>query len=344
MNLKIQTFFVATTLLLISCGDKKSENKNTVSPVQNASVETDTTQTLEQQVPRKESINLFNLTYRDSSSVSFVSLSDIYPMDGTDSDSLVLPDPKKMEKKASQYFTLDKNYRKRFLSKTGISESDSIFIYDYAKNKLVALAIKNLKTAALINGYASEEDWPYNRYDYMTGFEISNKYLKGFSDYYTDVLVYAGKENPFVRGQLTPIKWQKTTAKSFPSKPLTKEGKEYVGDAKKGDTHKYTANGFDYFLQDYLDERKFVAARRLLVIDSKTKEVYIEKFYGRGEGTSVSPLNHEAENGVIQWTGKLFKNKPFVVFGFQYESFGCPGISFIDKSNEDVYIQCDNRH
>ncbi|MFB9077641.1 oxidoreductase [Flavobacterium procerum] len=344
MNLKIQTFFVVATLLLISCGDKKSENNNTVSPVQNASVETDTIQTTEEDGPRKESINLFNLTYRDSSSVSFVSLSDIYPLDGTDSDSLVLPDPKKIEKKASQYFTFDKSYRERFLSKTGISESDSIFIYDYAKNKLIALPIKNLKTAAWINGYASEEDWPYNRYDYMIGFEISNKYLSGLSDYYTDVLVYAGKENPFVRGQLKPIQWKKTTANSFPSKTMTKKGKEYVKDLKTGETHSYTANGYDYFLQDYLDERKFVAARRLLVIDSKTKEAYIEKFYGRGEGTSVSPLNHEAENGVIQWTGILFKNKPLVVFGFQYESFGCPGISFIDKSNEDVYLQCDNRH
>jgi len=44
-----------------------------------------------------------------------------------------------------------------------------------------------------------------------------------------------------------------------------------------------------------------------------------------------------------QWTGKLFKNKPLVVFGF-YSMFGgdCPGIDFIDSSfpSYDIRLRC----
>ena len=98
-------------------------------------------------------------------------------------------------------------------------------------------------------------------------------------------------------------------------------------------------------MQDYVDNRKLLFARRLLVVDSKTKEIIIDKLYSSSEGTSPTPLNYEEGDDVVnQWTGKLFKNKPQVIFGFLYESFGCPGISIIDKSNEEIYLQCDNRH
>ncbi len=126
---------------------------------------------------------------------------------------------------------------------------------------------------------------------------------------------------------------------------MNNEYKSYMEGSSMGNTYLYKTNHFLYFLQDYLDDRNVACYRRLLIVDSKTKDIIIEKFFGRGEGTSPSDLNYADEYETVnQWTGKLFKDKPPVVFGFEYISFGCPAISIIDKSNEDIYINCDNRH
>jgi len=343
MNIKYHALLGASFLFLLSCNNKQETKNNKPNLIKTTAIQNDSVR--DEELPRKESINLFTLTYRDSTDVAFVSLSDIYPVNDDPSDKLILPNIEKMGKTAAQYFTFGEKYRNLFLSKTNISETDSLFVYDYAKNKLASFAIKNLKTAALLNGYSSGEDWPYHNYDYMIGFEISKQYLNGFSDYYTSVLVYAGKENPFAKEPLKPIDWKKINRQEYPSKALKNEDKTILKNAIPGNTYSYKTNSHQYFLQDYLDSNKIIYARRLLVTDSKTKEIIIEKLYSQSEGTSPAPLNGEnGDNSFDQYTGKLFKSKPPVVFGFQYESFGCPAISLIDKSNEDIYIQCDNRH
>lgn len=343
MNIRISTILSFSFLFLLSCKNKQETKDNKPHLEKTSTIENDSEQAEEGQ--RKESINLFTLTYRDSTDVAFVSLSDIYPLNDTASDTLALPNIEKMGKSASKYFTLDKKYRNHFLSKTNISETDSVFVYDYAKNKLASFVVKNLKVAAWINGYSSEEDWPYPRYYYMIGFEISKKYLNGFSEYYADAIVYTGKENLFAKEQLKPIIWKKITQKEYPSKSMKNEDLTLLKNTTTGNTYLYKTESYQYFLQEYLYSNKIIYARRLLVSNSKTKEIIIEKLYSQSEGTSPAPLNYEnGDNEINQWTGKLFKNKPPVVFGFKYESFGCPAISIIDKSNEDIYIQCDNRH
>lgn len=342
MNFKIPVLLGASFLLLLSCNKKETKdhksNHSKTTTTQNDTVQAE-------ELPRKESINLFTLTYRDSTDVAFVSISDIYLLNDTASDTLALPNIEKMEKSASKYFTLEKKYRNHFLSKTNISETDSLFVYDYAKNKLASFAIKNLKAAAWINGYSSDEDWPYRRYDYMIGFEISKQNLNGFGDYYSNVIVYAGKENPFAKEPLKPIVWKKIARKEYPSKPMKAEDITALKNTIPGNTYSYKTQSYQYFLQDYLDSHKIIYTRRLIITDSKTKDIIIDKVYTQSEGTSPAPLNGEnGDDSFDQYTGKLFKNKPEVVFGFQYESFGCPAISIIDKSNEDIYLQCDNRH
>lgn len=343
--MKTKLFLIsATFLVLFSACEKKQSAKTTKQDTsKNAITEIDTLQT-EEQVPRKESINLFTLIPKDSSDIAFVSLSDIYPI-GDEKDTLVLPNLEKMTDADAQYFTFAKNYRKRFLSKTNITETDSLFVYDYAKNKLASFLVKNLKTAAMLNLYSIGDPGPYHSFDFMIGFEINKKYLKGFSEYYRDALVYVGKENPFSKEHLKPISWKKIAQREYPSKSLKKDDLNTLKGTNAGNTYSYQTDSHHYFLQDYLDSHKIIYARRLLVTDAKTKEIIIEKLYSQSEGTSPAPLNYEnGEDSVDQWTGKLFKNKPQVVFGFLYESFGCPGISLIDKSNEEIYLQCDNRH
>lgn len=343
MKIKLYALSTVLTLFLFSCNKKENTTGTLPEVTEHTETETDTLQETEE-TPRKESIYLFTLTPKDSSDVAFVSLSDIYPA-GDEKDTLALPNIEKIGKENASYLTFDKNYRKRFFSKTNISESDSLFVYDYAKNKLVSFAVKNLKTAAMLNGYSSEEDWPYHNYDFMIGFEINKKYLNGFSEYYRDALVYVGKENPFSKERLKPITWKKIAKKDYPPKALKNNDRNLLKNTVTGNTYFYKTDSHEYFLQDYLDSNKIIYGRRLLVVDSKTKDVIIEKLFSQSEGTSPTPLNYEnGEDSIDQWTGKLFKNKPAVVFGFEYLSFGCPSISVIDKSNEEINIQCDNRH
>ena len=337
-------FFLSSAfLILLSACNKKENTTNTLPKVtaQTATV-ADTLQA--EETSRKESIYLFTVMPKDSSDVAFVSLSDIYPIDD-EKDTLTLPNLEKMADADAQYFTFAKNYRKRFLSKTNISETDSLFVYDYAKNKLASFLVKNLKTAAMLNVYSIGDAGPYRNYDYMIGFEINKKLLNGFSDYYRDALVYVGKENPFSKERLKPISWKKIAKKDYPSKALKNNDRALLKSTIAGNTYFYKTESYQYFLQDYLDSNKTIYGRRLLVVDSKTKDVIIEKLFSQSEGTSPSPLNYEnGEDSIEQWTGKLFKNKPEVVFGFEYLSFSCPSISVIDKSNEEINIQCDNRH
>ncbi|MBS7231704.1 oxidoreductase [Flavobacterium psychroterrae] len=341
MNIKKYTIVLASFLIL-SCNNKQ-ETKSNKPHLAKTTTENDSI--LTEETPRKESINLFTVTYKDSSNVAFVSLSDIYPLNDNASDTLALPNIEKMGKQAAKSFTLEPKYRNRFLSKTNISENDSLFVYDYSKNKLASFAVKSLKATALLNGYSSEEDWPYPKYYYMIGFEINTQSLNGFSNYYADVLVYVGKENPFTKQQLTPMLWKKVSIKEYPSKSIKKEDLADLKNKPLGNTYAYKTDSFEYFLQEYLNNLKEVGSRRLIVIDSKTKKIIIEKMFIEGESLSAAPLNYQnGDNVAIQYTGKLFKNKPPVVFGFAYESFGCSAISLIDKSNEDIYIQCDNRH
>lgn len=340
-----RSFFLSTAfLILLSACNKKENTTTTTLPEVTEHAETETDTLKAEETSKKESIYLFNVMPKDSSDVAFVSLSDIYPVTD-EKDTLVLPNIEKMGKYDSQYFTFDKNYRKRFLSKTNISETDSLFIYDYAKNKQVSFAVKNLKTAAMLNGYSSEEDWPYDNYDFMIGFEINKKHLNGFSEYYRDALVYVGKENPFSQEHLKPISWKKIAKKDYPQKAMKKDDRTLLKNTVTGNTYFFKTESYEYFLQDYLDSNKIIYGRRLLVVNSKTKDVIIEKLFSQSEGISPSPLNYEnGDNSIDQWTGKLFKNKPEVIFGFEYVSFGCPSISVIDKSNEEINIQCDNRH
>ncbi len=299
--MKTITYIVFTSFLLLTLNCKNRE------VVKNEMSET---------IYGRQSIDLFTLCPKDSSNIAFVSLSDIYPLHNEDSDTLALPDIKEKGIDSAQYFILEGKYRKRFLSGTKISETDSVFVYDYSKNNLVSFLVKDLKVAAIINVYVSSDDWPYLPYYYMIGFEIDKKNLNGFSDYYSNALVYVGKENPFSREGLTPMVWKKIPVKEYPSKVMKNEDAAYFQNLTKGNTYLYQKDSLHYFLQDYLDGNNQVYARRLLVLEAKTKNIIIEKNFFSSEGLSPSPLNYE--DGIIdQWTGKLFKDKPPVVLGIK---------------------------
>ncbi len=293
-----------------------------------------------------QDLRIFYLRFEKNESVGFVSLSDVYPL-SEHPDSLAIPDLKDInseEAKNFEYLKLDAKQRKRFLSKTKILETDQVFIYDYSADVLICFTVKNLNVVACLNIYGA--DWPYSQNDYMIGFELNKKFLTSFGRFPSNTLVCVGKENPFVQGQMKHIVWKKIDNKDFPSREInpkdTARFKHVYNDTKveyvSGNTFKYLTEGLEYFIQDtgkYNDNQ--IWAKRLLVIDRKTKEIVYEKMYYESESGSFAPINN-------QWTGKLFKNKPPVIFGFKWVSFGCPRINFLNSTEKDIDTNCDNRH
>jgi hypothetical protein len=296
-------------------------------------------------------LKLYSLVYYERSPterVGFTSLSDNYPL-SEHPDSLAVPDLYSSEEEGvlvnDEYVTLNTQYRKRFLTKTKISEADTVFIYNYYSNTLVSFKVKSLPVIARLNFYMDQNDRPHSQDDYMIGFEIDKNVLRDFGDNYYQTLVYVGKENPFVQGQLKPVVWKKIKPSDLPSTSVSTKHTLQLRTYEKGSAYMFKAINFEYFIQDFL-KGKNISARRLLVLDGNTKELVRDIVYFESEGASLAPLNFITghDKNYHQWTGQLFRNRPPVVFGFEAISFGCPYIEFLHKSVAGVPIYCDNRH
>ena len=189
-----------------------------------------------------------------------------------------------------------------------------------------------------MNVYASKNDQPFSQYDYMIGFEIDEVKLRGYSNYYGNTLAYIGKKDPFVRNELQRITWQEISSTRFPSALVSAHFKQELdkGDFNKTNSHKFESNDLIYYLQDY-EVNNWNQARILIVLDKTSKEKIYEALYLTDEGSSLAELEY-------QWTGKLLKNKPPVVFGFQWHSFSCPEIAFLNQEEKEIRIKCDCRH
>ena len=288
---------------------------------------------------------MYRLSALEKGNIGFVSLSDNYPL-SNHPDSLAIPDIKAKGPKSAKYFKLDQTYRKRFLSRTKTAETDQVFIYDYATNALAVFAVKDLNVVAMLNLYSDESDWPYAQEDYMLGFEIQTDRLKGFGDYFNTVLVSPGKKNPFEGQALKPVVWKKIKASDYPKKAIKKDVALQPGKYTAGASYGFEREGLQYFIRDYL-QNGHTFARRLVVLQSNTEKIIYEKVYSESEGVSLAPLNYVGnykDTSINQWTGKLFKNRATVIFGFEYQSFGCPGITILGKPVKEIYINCDNRH
>lgn len=348
---RIIVIFGLTLSTLISCsenGAKKSKETivTTVEPVlnnessetTNDSSETDLSQIITQPLNLYQ---LYDLEESTGKKVGFISLSDIYPL-SDHKDSLAIPDLDNIrDKKELQYFVLSTKYRKRFLDKTGITESDSVFVYDYLADVLLSFPVKSLNVSANLNAYAESG----NQYDYEIGFGINNKLLDKLNKYSN--LVFVGKKNPFAKGQMKPMVWKEIHANEFPSKK--KKLSNAIQNGKRGKSYLYDAGKYQYFIQDFYEtgNSEYIIQRHLIVVDKQNNgKVIIERLFINGEGSSVAPLNGNPNYPAMkeQWTGKLLKDKPEVVFGFEWFSFGCPNIFFLDSQEKDIYINCDNRH
>lgn len=348
---QIIVIFGLTFFTLSSCNGQKSETEKAEIGIRDEpTLNTDYTEFNEPIIT--QGIDLYwlrDLEENENKKVGFVSLSDSYPL-SEHLDSLAIPYFYDIEKENRGYFKLEQEYRKRFLSKTKIEITDSLFIYDYSTDVLFSFPVNKLNTVAYFNHYLNINNCvPCDQYDYMIGFEIDKSKLTGLSDYYQHTLVYVGKENPFTSGQMKSIIWKKIDSTEF---PIVKSNVVPIKSIKNEMAYfLYDTDENQYFIQDYTEQIKGYnnKKRHLIIIDKESGSVVIERLFNNSEGTSLTPLNLGEPNEYYvnhpeQWTGKLFKNKPKVIFGFEWVSFGCPGINLIDPKMNAIYINCDNRH
>lgn len=264
----------------------------------------------------------------------FISLSDIY------NDSLSIPSEIIQNQKTKtfadlKHFELKGIYREKLLKGTSLSETDSLFLYNYKEAKLQKFPISDLKAVANLNLYASEGD-DISYYDYMIGFQLNqSESSESYTDKTNFSLAYFGKESPFSGEKLIPIHWKKTSREQF---PLSLKNQQITGN-----TYHSKYKNLDYYLQDYNGENE-TSKRQLAVL--KDNKVIFTRDFTTGEGAEFTSLNFVDHNeyNEWQWTGNLFKNKPPVIFGFVSESFGCESITFLDSSFPALYTNCDNRH
>jgi hypothetical protein len=308
-----------------------------------------------------EVYNLSSFQINKNKEIGFISFSDKYSL-SDDPDSLAIQTNLETEYIRSnkyfkeEYIKLDNKHRKLFLNKLKISENDSLFIYDYAQDIMLSLKVKNLKVVACLDIYRqgdqNESDFEgFEQGDYMIGFELEPSILKRLGDKYYQSFVCVGKVNPFLKNQLKPIVWSRIKSSEYPIKGISTKNdliiKQY---ANAPDTsYKSVTSNYTYYVKDIFEiNGNYISViRRLIIIENKSNEIVHDEIIDDGESTSTAPLNNvnkQEGDFIYQWTGKLFKNKAPVIFGFSFESFSCPHISILDLSESSIYINCDNRH
>ncbi|WP_299681212.1 hypothetical protein [uncultured Dokdonia sp.] len=235
---------------------------------------------------------------------------------------------------------LTKSQRSKFLKFSNISESDTAYIYSIADGNVETLPIKDLPVIACMNIYGSYNDNLNQEHDYEFGFDLGTNSYGEF--------VFIGKNNPFHTEKLTPIIWKKIDTqdvqKEFNPDIITDHRKRWFNGYEVTASYSFSKDHLTYYIQD-LTVNKTIH-RYLIVVNTDTEKIVFEHVLINSESTYLVPLRitDSTENYNGQWTGKLFKNKEAVLFGFLGYSFGCPSISILDTTEPPIRILCDNRH
>jgi len=234
---------------------------------------------------------------------------------------------------------LNAKQRRLFLKTINVAESDSVYLIDLISKILHTYSVNDLPAIACVNIYAS--DSPED--DYEFGLDLG-RFNGGY-----DNIAYVGKSNPFQIEKLKSIFWKEIDAKDFPiafdTKIIDKDIRSWFDDIKLGKSYKFTNNNYDYYLQNLMKKGN-VKYRYLVVIDTETNQIVYNDAIVSHEGAGLAPINIIGKNNENepQYTGKIFKNKPSIIFGFYWVSFGCESIEFLDEKEPPIWILCDNRH
>lgn len=337
MKIKPIAALVCFQLIIVSCRKEEKKIVTTETKTTNDSVKTANP---EEKIDYSN-FNIFSLSTissaeKDSDIDVFISVSDVYK-DVQPIPADIIKNQKQMSFEQLQHFELDAPSRKKLLNGIHLTENDSLYIYEYGSNKLQKMPISKLKAVAYLSPYSDDQDLDPD--SYMMGFQVATHQKTTEYDRYNNAIAYFGNKNPFVDNKMKAVKWQKAN---------TNISKKYFSHSKliQGKTYQSQYENMTYYLQDYLEEGNIVE-RKLIVINNQKEKIAEKTFSLAGsDGGEFFPLYgiDADEANIYQWTGHLFKGKPPVIFGFTALSFGCPSISFLDKKEKNLPINCDNRH
>lgn len=240
------------------------------------------------------------------------------------------------------YHRLSAVYRTRFLNQMGITESDLIFLYDFTLDTVVHYKVRDVPLAAHLNILGSNK--PLTALEYHIGFELGQLPFSG-KEYDRSILVYVGTKSPFLIGTIKALAWRETAATALPestlgsneaAKDATYSGKLYVAQA---DGYRYTLQRIttSYGLRGY----------HLLVTEVRVGFTVLDHCFIDTESTylhSLNFVNNDHVPEVLQWTGKLFKDYPPMIFGLMGATYGCDAFYFLDPAVPPLGIHCDNRY
>ena len=239
---------------------------------------------------------------------------------------------------------MTKENKWNFLRQLGITESDSIYIFDLKLNKLIVVSINALPFMAIPNVYSHGD--PLNVDDYMIGITYPEELLAESDSYYYHILVHVGSSNPFELGRAYPIILKEIDENTYLSQvendSIANVLYSGIGGRK---TYFFHAENLDYYFLSLGLEYPF--AGHLAVYYEGTDVQLFSHYFNGGEGSSLARLSHvgqDSTNYLYQWTGKILKDYPPITFGFLSHSFGCARIYVMDDSGTWIRILCDNRH
>jgi|GEM_PF-5776692 len=287
---------------------------------------------------------------KDSATILFVSLSGSDESATGQKDTLDLGDVANITKR---YFPISRMQRQRFLKRVGMSETDSVFIYDYALNTLLTRSVRDLPMVACLDEYLYPGQL-HTTADYMIGFLIDKSLLSSFREkvngrYSYDVgntLVNVGKANPFIRGPLKPMIWTEMQPELFPADTITIEDSLSIAKWYNQVTikaYECKVDSFRFVARDRMYQAN-VVGRSLQVFNLKTGARIFKHFTLETE--SISPVHlNTSETEIPQLRmGPLFKGKAPALLWLEWHSFGCMSVYLLDPSGETIPIRCDNRH
>ena len=296
---------------------------------------------------KAQDLRIFRLDFIEDNpetTIVFSSFSDVYRL-SAHPDSAALPDTL-LDFNAPIYMELTDSYRWRFLDGVGLKESDFLYAYNYEIDSLLSFRIKDMKVIAVLNAYSRGGKDRHEPYEYKIGLQLDIEDLYELGPFYNNVLVCTGKTSPFSKGKMQRIQWEKDEENRFPEHYPTITLEDRLAPLESGTVYSYFLDGYRYYLRDKWLEGRIVA-RHLLVVDEKSnfESIVLNRILFEGESASFQPLNGmSGDDETYQWTGRLFKDRPPVILGFLYESFGCERIDFLQKGEPSNYIHCDNRH
>lgn len=276
-----------------------------------------------------------------------------YVFGDPDDTTNFIPDLDSSAEFGYSYAILKDFFRKQVLKKVNISETDSVFVYDYFHDQLWSFKVKDLKLIAILNVY---ENWfgegekllggPFPDYYYQISFDFTSEINLPIDSLYNS-FVCINKTNPFITSKIKPMVWKEVHFKQYPEGEAIKTRcpepiKDYYGKSFQSEYDDYMINiqrihrdlNSDYFKQ-----------RLWITIKNSSKIIFETTILG-GEGSSFAPLNGVEYDYFhkLQYIGPLFKDQGPVMFGLQFVSFGCPSIYLFNSTIYEIGIACDNRH